>query len=152
MICPFCQYQDTKVMDSRLIPGGEQIKRRRSCPQCQERFTTFEIAELIMPKVVKRDGSRVMFEEKKIRSGVLRAIEKRSIAVDTYEHMIRSTVAHIRKTADSEINSQQIGKIVLKKLYNLDQVAYVRFASVYLSFQNITAFQELLETMEANNA
>jgi transcriptional repressor NrdR len=141
MYCPFCNAGDTKVIDSRLIREGNQTRRRRECPDCKERFTTYEAAELSLPRIIKRDGRRAPFNEDKLRAGMLRAMEKRPVSVEQVETAI---VRIIRKTmicGEREIPSAQVGEWVMEELHQLDQVAYVRFASVYRSFQDIDEFR-----------
>ncbi len=147
MRCPFCSAQDTKVIDSRLSGEGDQIRRRRECLECQERFTTYEIVELILPRVVKQDGSREMFSVDKLRSGFLRALQKRAVATDKVEEAINSVLHKLRTTGEREVSSQQIGGWVMDELKELDQVAYVRFASVYRSFQDLDAFREEIDRL-----
>lgn len=141
MHCPFCHANDTKVIDSRLVSEGNQIRRRRECPDCQERFTTYEVAELSLPRLVKRDGRRAPFSEEKLRAGMLRALEKRPVSVEKIENAIVHIIRKAMTSGEREIPSSQIGEWVMEELYQLDQVAYVRFASVYRSFQDITEFQ-----------
>jgi transcriptional repressor NrdR len=141
MYCPFCNANDTKVIDSRLVSEGNQIRRRRECPDCQERFTTYEVAELSLPRLVKRDGRRAPFSEEKLRAGMLRALEKRPVSVEKIEDAVVHIIRKAMTTGEREIPSSQIGEWVMEELYQLDQVAYVRFASVYRSFQDITEFQ-----------
>lgn len=130
MYCPFCHAEETKVVDSRLVAEGAQVRRRRECLVCHERFTTFETAELIMPLIVKRDGRRELFNMENLRSGMLRALEKRPVSVDALEAAIISITQEIRRRGEREIDSQIVGELVMKALFSLDHVAYVRFASV----------------------
>ena len=148
MHCPFCNESDTKVIDSRLANEGELVRRRRECQACGERFTTFESAELVMPRVVKSDGARVPFDEDKLRSGMMRALEKRPVNTEQIEAAIHSLMRRLRATGDREVASQQIGGWVMDELRDLDQVAYVRFASVYRSFQDVAEFREEIERLE----
>ena len=147
MYCPFCYAEETKVIDSRLVVDGEQVRRRRQCLFCHERFTTFEIAELIMPLVVKRDGRREAFQIDNLRAGMLRALEKRPVSVDTLEESIVSIMQKMRHYGEREIDSRQIGEWVMEQLYRLDQIAYVRFASVYKRFQDVSEFRQTLDEM-----
>ena len=140
MHCPFCNYNDTKVIDSRLVSGGVQVRRRRQCVQCLERFTTFEAAELLMPKLIKRDGTRVPFDEQKLRSGIIRALEKRPVPVEEVEKMMGVILHDIQTLGEREVSSREVGEIVLQNLRDLDQVAFVRFASVYRSFKEVKDF------------
>lgn len=148
MYCPFCSSHDTKVTDSRLIHEGRQIRRRRSCPECTMRFTTYEYAELIMPRVVKRDQTRVAFDEHKLRAGMLRALEKRPVNTESVEKAIQRIFQKCRSYTDKEIHSEQIGSWVIEELKQLDDVAYVRFASVYRQFQDLNAFQDEIEKLK----
>ncbi len=149
MHCPFCNAEDTKVIDSRLSNEGHQVRRRRECLTCGERFTTFESAELVLPRVVKRDGSRVPFDEEKLRTGMLRALEKRPVSTERIEEAINRIKQRLRATGERELRSRQIGEWVMDELRELDQVAYVRFASVYRSFQDVNAFREEIERLES---
>lgn len=142
MFCPFCSAQETKVIDSRLVAEGHQVRRRRECVVCHERFTTFETAELVMPRVVKRDGSREPFNEEKLRAGLQRALEKRPVSTERIEHSIASLKSKLRATGEREVGSQFIGNLIMEALKELDKVAYVRFASVYRSFEDIREFGE----------
>lgn len=148
MYCPFCGQEDTKVIDSRLVADGSQVRRRRECSQCDERFTTYETAELALPRVIKRDGSRNPFNEEKLRSGILKALEKRPVSLEQIEEAIGRIKHHVRAGGEREITSQSIGEWVMQELSKLDQVAYVRFASVYRSFQDINAFREEIKRLE----
>jgi len=140
MYCPLCNTSDTKVIDSRLIRDGNQTRRRRECPNCKERFTTYETAELSLPRIIKRDGRRMPFSEQKLRAGMLRALEKRPVATEQIETAITRI---LRKAVNNEreISSLQLGEWVMEELHQLDQVAYVRFASVYRCFQDINEFR-----------
>jgi transcriptional repressor NrdR len=148
MQCPFCSAQETKVIDSRLVGGGNEIRRRRECLQCAERFTTYEVAELIMPKIVKRDGRRSSFDEANLRAGMMKALEKRPVSVEQVEAAINRIKHHLRGLGERELNSQLVGEAVMKELRLLDQVAYVRFASVYRSFKDVNAFREEIAKLE----
>ncbi len=148
MRCPFCGAQDTKVIDSRLSGDGDQVRRRRECLVCSERFTTYETAELNLPRVVKRDGSRVPFDGRKLRSGILRALEKRPVQADQVEAAISHINHKLVASGEREIDSRKIGELVMQELRNLDQVAYVRFASVYRKFEDVNAFREEIEQLE----
>ena len=142
MHCPFCGTQDTKVIDSRLVADGASVRRRRECNHCKERFTTFETAELIMPRVIKSDGTREPFNEDKLRNGLLRALEKRPVSLELMEQAINKIKSAIRATGEREISSDFIGNQVMDNLKQIDKVAYVRFASVYRSFEDIREFGE----------
>ncbi|OGT19521.1 MAG: transcriptional regulator NrdR [Gammaproteobacteria bacterium RBG_16_57_12] len=149
MRCPFCSADETKVIDSRLANEGFMVRRRRECLTCSERFTTFESAELVIPRVVKADGSRQPFDEDKLRSGMLRALEKRPVATEAVEDAINRIMHALQASGEREVQSQIIGELVMKELLKLDQVAYVRFASVYRSFQDVNAFREEIERLES---
>lgn len=150
MHCPFCSEIDTKVIDSRLVAEGQQVRRRRECPKCTERFTTFESAELIFPRIVKRDGARAPFDEQKLRAGLLRALEKRPVSAEQIESVMQHLLNQIRSMGEREINSQLLGEWVMEELRGLDQVAYVRFASVYRSFQDVQAFNKEIEKLQSS--
>ena len=149
MRCPFCGEPDTKVIDSRLANEGDSVRRRRECLTCGERFTTFETAELVMPRIVKQDGSRVPFDEEKLRSGMLRALEKRPVNTEAVEGAVNRIKHKLRATGDREIKSLKLGDWVMDELRELDEVAYVRFASVYRSFQDVIAFREEIERLQS---
>ena len=148
MRCPFCGAPDTKVIDSRLANEGDLVRRRRECLTCAERFTTYESAELVMPRIVKRDGTREPFNEEKLRLGLLRALEKRPVGVEAVEQAINHIQHRLRATGDREVPSRLVGECVMDELRALDEVAYVRFASVYRSFQDVNAFREEIERMQ----
>ena len=147
MHCPFCGADDTKVIDSRLVADGDQVRRRRECTTCGERFTTFETAELVMPRVVKRDGSREPFNEDKLKSGLLRALEKRPVSTEAIEDSLNRIVHRLRSTGERELASRFVGEEVMRELRRLDDVAYVRFASVYRRFEDVSEFQEEIRRM-----
>ena len=142
MHCPFCGADDTKVIDSRLVAEGDSVRRRRECQVCGERFTTFENAELVMPYLIKRDGSREPFNEDKLRRGLLRALEKRPVAAEEVENAINHIKHRLRTTGERELPAHQVGEEVMMELKRLDAVAYVRFASVYRDFQDVSEFQD----------
>lgn len=148
MRCPFCHCEETKVVDSRLANEGFMVRRRRECTVCSERFTTFESAELVMPQIVKNDGTREPFHEDKLRAGMVRALEKRPVDVDAVEAAINRIRRYIRATGEREVASTRIGEWVMLELRELDQVAFVRFASVYRSFQDVNEFREEIERLE----
>lgn len=148
MHCPFCRHQDTRVIDSRLISDGDQVRRRRQCEACKDRFTTYERAELNLPKIIKQDGSRVPFDETKLRNGVLRALEKRPVPSDHIEDCLTRILHWLMATGEREVASRKLGEKVMEELRELDEVAYVRFASVYRSFQDVNAFREEIERLE----
>ena len=137
------------MVDSRLASEGTQVRRRRECLKCNERFTTFETAELLMPRVVKRDGSRVPFDEEKLRGGMLRALERRPVATDLVEAAIERIHHKLITLGEREVNSEQIGEWVMGELRDLDQVAFVRFASVYRNFRDVSEFREEIERLES---
>lgn len=148
MRCPFCQADDTRVVDSRLAGEGDQVRRRRECTACGERFTTYEAAELVMPRVVKRDGTRVLFDDAKLRTGMLRALEKRPVPTEVVEQALGRIRQRLRAFGEGEVQASLLGEWVMQELSELDQVAYVRFASVYRSFQDVSAFREVIEGLE----
>ena len=148
MYCPFCNAVDTKVIDSRLVDEGAQVRRRRECLQCQERFTTFETAELDLPRIIKRDGRRSAFDEERLRAGLLKALEKRPISTEQVEAAIQHIVHKLRASGEREINSQWLGELVMDELRALDEVAYVRFASVYRSFQDVNQFRDEIRRLQ----
>jgi len=147
--CPFCENAETKVIDSRLAGEGHQVRRRRECLDCGERFTTFESAELVMPKLVKRDDRREPFDEDKLRAGITRALEKRPVSESQIEGAVGRIIHRLRTTGEREIPSLQVGELVMEELHGLDAVAYVRFASVYRSFQDVEEFREEVERLRS---
>jgi len=148
MYCPFCNADDTKVVDSRLVAEGGQVRRRRECVDCSERFTTYELAELVMPRVIKSDGSREPFNEEKLRAGLQRALEKRPVSIEQIEISISQIKHFLQVAGEREINSRIIGEEVMGQLHELDEVAYIRFASVYRSFQDLSEFQDELNRLK----
>ncbi|EHU9472496.1 transcriptional regulator NrdR [Vibrio vulnificus] len=148
MHCPFCSENDTKVIDSRLVADGHQVRRRRQCLACNERFTTFESAELLMPKVIKSNGNREPFNEDKMVGGIQRALEKRPVSADAIELAISMIKSKLRATGEREVPSKMIGNLVMEQLKHLDKVAYIRFASVYRSFEDIREFGEEIARLE----
>jgi transcriptional repressor NrdR len=140
--------KDTKVIDSRLVSEGGQVRRRRECIMCNERFTTFEMAELVMPRIVKRDGTREPFNEEKLRSGMLRALEKRPVSTEQIEEQINRINSSLRATGEREVQSELVGNLIMDALKELDKVAYVRFASVYRSFKDIREFGEEIARLD----
>jgi transcriptional repressor NrdR len=147
MYCPFCSNQETKVTDSRLAGEGSQIRRRRECLACGERFTTFETAELVLPYVVKRDKSRQPFDQGKLRAGITRALEKRPVSSEQVEGAIAHIVHKLRVAGEREVAARLVGELVMEELRALDEVAYVRFASVYRSFQDLDEFKDEIERL-----
>ena len=148
MRCPFCGAGDTKVIDSRLTGEGDQVRRRRQCIVCEERFTTYERAELTLPRIIKNDGSREPFRVEKILAGINRALEKRPVSTEAIDGAIDRIRRHLATAGEREVPSRRIGDLVMGELRRLDQVAYVRFASVYRSFQDVNAFREEIDLLE----
>lgn len=148
MHCPFCNADDTKVIDSRLVADGAQVRRRRECQSCSERFTTYETAELVMPRIVKRDGTRVPFDEAKLRRSIQIAIQKRPVSSEQLEEAITHISTRLRATGERELPSSAIGEAVMQELRKLDNVAFVRFASVYRDFQDIEEFRQEVDRLE----
>lgn len=147
MHCPFCAADETKVIDSRLADEGSRVRRRRECLVCSERFTTFESAELAMPRVVKGQGEREAFNINKLRLGLERACHKRPVSVDQMETALDQIQRRLRAMGEREVPSSVIGQLVMDALKDLDQVAFVRFASVYRRFEDVAAFAEAIETL-----
>jgi transcriptional repressor NrdR len=148
MWCPFCSHSDTRVVDSRLATDGFQIRRRRECSECGARFNTHETPALKAPNVIKVDGTREAFDEEKLRRGMIKALEKRPVETQAIERSLRTLVRRIRTLEEPEISSQELGGWVAEELARLDQVAYVRFASVYRRFEDVHAFREEIERLE----
>jgi transcriptional repressor NrdR len=151
MHCPFCQAEDTKVIDSRLNSEGDGVRRRRECLQCAERFTTYEVLEVVMPYVVKRDNRRSAFDKEKLRQSMVKALQKRSVSMEQVEESVNRIIRRTRERSEREISSQIIGEWVMEELKSLDKVAYVRFASVYKDFEDVGAFQEEIKQLEQNS-
>ena len=147
MHCPFCSAEDTKVIDSRLVTDGEAVRRRRECLTCGERYTTFETAELVMPHLIKRDGRREPFDEEKLRYGLSKALEKRPVSVDEIETSLSHIKYRMRSFGERELPSLQVGEEVMSELRALDPVAYVRFASVYRDFQDLSEFADEIQKL-----
>jgi transcriptional repressor NrdR len=145
--CPFCGADDTKVIDSRLVAEGDSVRRRRECQSCGERFTTFETAELVMPRIVKRDGTREPFDEGKLRRGLTRALEKRPVSIEQIESAINRIMHDLRSTGERELPSLKVGELVMQELRGIDGVAYVRFASVYRDFQDVSEFEKEIKSL-----
>ncbi|MFA5683329.1 MAG: transcriptional regulator NrdR [Lysobacteraceae bacterium] len=148
MHCPFCQHEDTRVVDSRLADEGATVRRRRECPECGERFSTFETAEIKLPSIVKSDGRREAFDERKLRTSFDRALQKRPVSAEQTETAVRNVIRALRLTAEREVPTMRLGEMVMDELRKLDQVAYVRFASVYRRFEDVQAFREEVERLE----
>ena len=152
MFCPFCSHRETKVIDSRLVSEGNQVRRRRECRECGERYTTFESAELVLPRVIKSNGARQPFDEDKLRSGLVRALEKRPVDLEQTEATLDRIKLRLRATGEREVLTRIVGEMVMDELRELDDVAYVRFASVYRSFQDVNEFQKEIEAMDKHKA
>ena len=148
MHCPFCGHEETKVIDSRLAGEGRQIRRRRQCLACNERFTTFESAELVMPRLIKNDNSRQPFDENKLRYSMIRALEKRPVPSDQLEEAVGHVIHKLRTMGEREVSSRLVGELVMEELRALDEFAYVRFASVYRRFQDITEFEDEIRRLQ----
>ena len=147
MHCPFCGTHETKVSDSRLVAEGDQVRRRRQCLACGERFTTYETAELIMPRIIKGDGSRESFDEDKLRAGMMRSLEKRPVSAERIEAAILRIRQNLRARGEREVAARIVGEQVMEQLKRLDQVAYIRFASVYRRFQDLDEFRAEIERL-----
>ena len=150
MQCPFCSAANTKVIDSRLVTEGNAVRRRRECQVCEERFTSFETAELLMPKVIKSNGFRDPFNEEKLRHGIVRALEKRPVSVDQIESALGRIMHNLRVMGEREISSFEIGELVMMELRELDAVGYVRFASVYRDFQDVSEFTAEIQKLSSD--
>ncbi|MGI9290240.1 MAG: transcriptional regulator NrdR [Gammaproteobacteria bacterium] len=148
MHCPFCGHDETKVIDSRLAAEGRQVRRRRECLNCSERFTTFESPELVMPRLIKRDNTREPFDENKLRNGIVRSLEKRPVSSETIEEMVTRIIHRLQTVGEQEVQARIVGEMVMEELQAVDEVAYVRFASVYRSFQDVTEFQEEIRRLQ----
>ena len=144
MKCPFCGFEESKVIDSRPTDEGERIRRRRECVKCGKRFTTYEVIETVPVIVVKKDKSRESFDRTKLFNGILRACEKRPVSIETIDNMVDSIEATLQNSLDREVTSVHIGEMVMDKLKETDEVAYVRFASVYRQFRDINTFMDEL--------
>jgi transcriptional repressor NrdR len=147
MHCPFCSHAETKVTDSRLAADGSQIRRRRECLGCGERFTTFETAELLMPRIIKSDGSREPFDDHKLKHGMIKALEKRPVSSEAIDEAVSRIGHRLRVLGEREVLARTVGEFVMDELRHLDEVAYVRFASVYRSFQDVEAFRDEIERL-----
>jgi len=152
MYCPFCNAEDTKVIDSRLVAEGNQVRRRRECTACHERFTSYETAELLMPRIIKSDGSRVPFDENKMRVGMEKALEKRPVGMEEIEAAINQIKHSLQATGEREIAASVVGQKVMDQLRKLDKVAYVRFASVYRDFKDLDEFRAVINKLEPEKA
>lgn len=147
MKCPYCGYEESKVIDSRPADEGERIRRRRECLKCGKRFTTHEVIETVPIIVVKRDKSREVFDRDKLTAGLLRACEKRPVSINQIEKMVDTIESQLQQSLDREVTSMQIGELTMEQLKNVDEVAYVRFASVYRQFKDINTFMEELNKL-----
>lgn len=148
MHCPFCNHDDTRVIDSRLAGEGRQVRRRRECLGCAERFTTFETPELVLPAITKRDKRREPFDAQKLRDGMLAALSKRPVPAEAIEAAIERVLHRLQTIGEREVASSFVGDLVMEELHALDEVAYVRFASIYRSFQDITEFQDEINRLK----
>ncbi|MGZ5817207.1 MAG: transcriptional regulator NrdR [Burkholderiaceae bacterium] len=144
MKCPFCQYEDTQVLDTRVSEEGDTIRRRRRCINCEKRFTTYERIELTMPVVVKKNGSRSEFDPSKLRASFMLALRKRPVSAEAVDAAIHRIEEKVRSSGEREIISGQIGELVMRELKRMDKIAYIRFASVYKSFEDVTEFQDAI--------
>ncbi len=147
MYCPFCSHDDTRVVDSRVVEDGAAVRRRRECEKCGKRFSTYERAELRLPLVIKKDGTRQSFDLNKIRSGMQKALEKRPVSADQLEHGINAVLRAVQESGKSEIAVGALGEFVMEQLRDLDGVAYVRFASVYREFKDVDEFLTAVKTV-----
>ena len=152
MQCPYCNADDTKVIDSRLAAEGAQVRRRRQCNQCQERFTTFEVVEVVMPRIIKSNGRIEPYDSQNLRRSIQLPLQKRPVTLDEQEAMISRIEKRIRQLGEREISSKSLGEVVMVELKELDDVAYVRFASVYRDFQDIEAFRQELQNIKPADA
>jgi len=140
MHCPFCANDDTRVIDSRVVEGGAAVRRRRECEVCNKRFSSYERAELRLPVVVKKDGTRQVFDAAKVRSGMQKALEKRPVSTDALEQGVQAIVRSVQELGEQEISAADVGNLVMEQLQQLDGVAYIRFASVYREFKDVDEF------------
>lgn len=148
MRCPFCGAIETRVVDSRLVGDSDQVRRRRECTECEERFTTYETAELNLPRIIKSRGNREPFSDNKLQAGFQKALEKRPVSVEAIDDAVARVKHRCLVAGDREINARQIGEWVMEELQLLDEVAYIRFASVYRQFEDAAAFREAIDTLE----
>ena len=149
MHCPFCKAEDTRVVDSRMAEDGSQVRRRRECEKCGARFTTFEKAQLQMPQVVKRDGTPEPYDENKLRSGLSRALYKRPVSPEQIDQIVDNVERKLRTSSERQVPSRRVGELVMLELRDLDQVAYVRFASIYHQFKDATEFRDEVDRLLA---
>jgi transcriptional repressor NrdR len=150
MKCPFCQHEDTQVLDTRVSEEGDSIRRRRRCNHCEKRFTTYERVELAMPAVVKKNGSRTEFDAEKIRSSMMLALRKRPVPAGDVDNAIQRIEERLRASGQREVPSGQIGELVMHELQRLDKIAYIRFASVYRSFKDVAEFQDVIAEIDTD--
>lgn len=150
MKCPFCKHDDSPVLDTRVSEEGDVIRRRRRCGQCDKRFTTYERIELSMPVIVKKNGSRTEFEASKLRASLMLALRKRPVSAEAVDTAIRSIREKLLSSGEREVMSGQIGELVMRELKRLDKIAYVRFASVYKSFEDVLEFQDAVDELDAD--
>ena len=150
MLCPFCNKEDSRVIDSRAVDDGRAIRRRRGCPHCGKRFTTFETVEQLPLMVVKHDGSRQVFDRNKLLNGLIRSCDKRDISMERIVALVNEIERDVRNTMEQEVKSSKIGELVMERLKDFDEVAYIRFASVYRKFADITSFVEELDKLKAH--
>jgi len=150
MRCPYCEYNGTRVLDSRPFNNNRSIRRRRECENCERRFTTFEMVEVTPLLIIKKDGTREEFSREKVLRGLVRACEKRQVSLEALEHIVNEIEKELRSRGQSEIPSKEVGEIVMERLYHVDEVAYVRFASVYRQFKDINVFMKELEELLAH--
>ena len=148
MKCPFCNVDDTSVIETRVSEEGDKVRRRRRCLNCGKRFTTYETVELRLPQVVKQDGNRAEFDREKLRTGFMRALHKRPVPTENVDAAIDSIVQKVLSLGEREVPSRLIGEMVMKALYKLDKVAYIRFASVYKSFQDVDDFRDAIKEVQ----
>jgi transcriptional repressor NrdR len=148
MRCPFCKHDDTQVVDSRVSEIGDSVRRRRRCPACDKRFTTYETVELRMPQIVKSNGFREEFSEDKLRTGFQRAVHKRPVPAELVEEAVERIKQRLLSLGEREVDSRRLGEMVMKELYKLDKVAYIRFASVYRSFQDVDDFRDAIKEVQ----
>ena len=152
MKCPFCHMPDTSAIDSRVSEEGDRIRRRRRCPNCDKRFTTYETVELRLPQVVKQDGNRAEFDREKLRTGFMRALHKRPVSAEDVEAAMSRVVQKLLSLGEREVASHKIGQMVMEELYKLDKVAYIRFASVYRSFQGADDFDDAIRELQGSDS
>lgn len=150
MKCPYCNFEESKVIDSRPTDEGEKIRRRRECTNCQKRFTTYEIIESLPIIVIKKDKTREVFDREKLLTGLLRSCQKRPVSITDLEKMVDEIETTLQNSLDREVSSEKIGELVMEKLKNIDEIAYVRFASVYRQFKDINTFMDELNKLLRN--